>query len=715
MRGGREIKLPRKSLALLAYLAIEGQASRAQVANLLWGSFETGNANGNLRRELHRIRETVVRDHLEAISGALRLKFYSSDTDDAAAAGELLGGFQLSETLEFDAWLEGQRGLRGKARLEVLRAAATRVEGSDLPAAIKLDADIADLEPLSDLDAQNLIRCLVAHGQRDEAERVFDSFSQRLEELGSTPALETAQMLLTDGNTSLGSAALLERVGRGKEALEFRLAAADEAIDQRDDEAALEHLAVALQFQGKAGQRALLYQRRFRLLFKIARFDLLEPEVTALELASRGDARLEGSASIHRAQLQYWQQNFASALTSASEALTNPMLPAPLRGWGSYLVGAAQMKLGKLVEADAAMREAVRRLPTEMVFERIQAHHGLAQLAMQRGNLTESRLLSQIALDLLNDTDERTMRPSVLSLAAVHAMMSEDVDRALQLLELAKRECEQTGNIATLPVVLINLSRAYTEIGDLKASTDALEKALDLTRKGDNHHFEGTLLNNLALNYTHHGQLGMALETGWAAIECARQSGDVRGIAFRLIAHVDTLVLIGDLELAWRCLGEAREIVDTAGLVELQPYCQLQKAEIQLAEEQPSLALQTLAQFEDHPVQEIRNGALNISARAGEMLGQDVPATTVEALGKFKKWQRYLLPIQLRCTPTPELRAAAHAVLMDAPALQELELRIALKLPHQALLERLINSLDTYPELQRSFSRRLEQQFQLAG
>ena len=434
IRGGREVKLSRKSLALLAYLAIEGQASREQVASLLWGSFETGNAGGNLRRELHRIRETVVRDHLEALSGALRLKFYSSDTDDAAAAGELLRGFQLSDTPEFDAWLEGQRLLRSKGRLELLRVAAQRSERSDLPAAIALYEEITDLEPLSDLDAQNLIRCLVARGQRDEAERVFDSFSQRLEELGSTPALETAQMLLTDGNTPLGNAALLERVGRGKEALEFRLAAADEAIERRDDEAALEHLAIALQFQPKANQRALIHQRRYRLLFKLARFDLLEPEVTALELMSRGDARLEGSASIHRAQLQYWQQDFAGALTSGNEALGNPMLAVPLQGLASYLVGAVKMKLGKLVEADVLMRDAVQRLPTEFVYERIQAHHGLAQLTMQRGNLAEARELNRIAFDLLGDTEERSMRPSVLNLAAVHAMMDEDFDRAMQLL-----------------------------------------------------------------------------------------------------------------------------------------------------------------------------------------------------------------------------------------------------------------------------------------
>ena len=714
-RGGREVKLPKKSVALLAYLAIEGQATREQVASLLWGSFETGNANGNLRRELHRIRETVVRDHLEALSGALRLKFYSSDTDDKAAVGDLLSGFQLIDAPEFDTWLEGQRVLRGKGRLEVLRVAAQRFEGSDLRAAIKLYEQIADLEPLSDLDAQALIRSLVAHGQRDEAERVFESFRDRLSELGATPALETAQTLLSIGNTPLGNAALLERVGRGKEALELRLAAAEEAIDQRDDEAALEHLAVALQFQQKASRRAPLYQRRFRLLFKLARFDLLEPEVTALELVSRGDARLEGSASIHRAQLQYWQQNFTDALTSANEALNNPMLSVPLQGLASYLVGAAQMKLGRLPEADAFMREAVLRLPTEMVYERIQAHHGLAQLEMQRGNLTEARKLNRIALDLLNDTEERSMRPSVLSLASVHAMLDEDFDRALQLLELAKRECEQTGNGAMLPLVLINISRAYTQIGDLKASTDALEKALDLIRQGNNHHFEGTLLNNLAINYYQHGQLGMALETGWAAIECARQSGDVRGIAFRSLSQIEHLIQVSDFDSAWQCLAEAESIIASTGLGELVAWVHLQKAEILLAQNQPCLALQTLVLVQEQSDQETRHALLYVGACVAERLEQEIPAATIDTLSQAKKWRPKLLPLQLRLTPSPAVRAAAHAALARATAMEELELRIALQLPHVELLERMMNSLETYPESQRGFLRRLEQRFQLAS
>ncbi|WP_022797465.1 hypothetical protein [Thermus islandicus] len=55
---GREVRLPKKGLALLYYLAVEGPASRARLADLLYG-----HASGlqNLRVELHRLGKALGR------------------------------------------------------------------------------------------------------------------------------------------------------------------------------------------------------------------------------------------------------------------------------------------------------------------------------------------------------------------------------------------------------------------------------------------------------------------------------------------------------------------------------------------------------------------------------------------------------------------------------------------------------------------------------
>ena len=61
MRRGEEVRLPvKKSLALLAYLAIEGRATRAKLAGLFWGDSGDEAARRNLRRELHRLREAEL-------------------------------------------------------------------------------------------------------------------------------------------------------------------------------------------------------------------------------------------------------------------------------------------------------------------------------------------------------------------------------------------------------------------------------------------------------------------------------------------------------------------------------------------------------------------------------------------------------------------------------------------------------------------------------
>ncbi len=710
-RGGREIKLTRKSLALVAYLALEGQATRAQVAALLWGGFETTNANGNLRRELHRLRQTEVRDHLTAGDGTLSLKAFSTDLDDETAPGELLGGFELDDAPEFDAWLEEQRTGRAQNRLEALRAAAQRMERSNLPEAIRVHSEIVALEPLSDLNAQSLIACLIANGQRDEAERVFEAFKARLADVGSTPALETAQVLLSDGTSPLGSAALLERVGRGKEALDFRIAAAVEATERGDHEAALAHLAIALEFQRLPKERAKLYELRLELLHKLARTASMEAEVAALESNSLGDARLEGLASLRRAIWQHWQQDFPGTLLHASNALENPFLPAARRGMAFYLVGTAHFKMGQLGQAETAMRAAIELLPPDdAVAERILAHHGLAQLALQHGNVDAARSWNRTAIALLNETDERHLRPSVLCLEATLALFDNEAGRALHLLTMARRECEQGNNQQMLPMVLVNLSRAHTLDGQLGASTEVLEEALGLIERVERHPLKGTVLNNLALNYLQRGQLGMGLNTGWAAIENARQSGDLRAIAFRSLAHIELLVQVGDLQSARRCLTEAQEIVERVGLGELVPWCQLQEAEILLAEGQADQALQILAQLENPADQEVRNAALYVAARAAERLGRKIPADTYATLGKAKKWQASVLPLQLRQAFSPQVRAAAHAALEGATALQELELRAALGLPVQALIERLTHSLELHPQLQARFAQRLNTQ-----
>ncbi|MDO9459627.1 MAG: AfsR family transcriptional regulator, partial [Alphaproteobacteria bacterium] len=63
LRDGAPVALSvRKAWALLAYLAVEGSATRSRLAGLLWSDNDEASARRNLRRELHRLREAGLAD-----------------------------------------------------------------------------------------------------------------------------------------------------------------------------------------------------------------------------------------------------------------------------------------------------------------------------------------------------------------------------------------------------------------------------------------------------------------------------------------------------------------------------------------------------------------------------------------------------------------------------------------------------------------------------
>jgi|GEM_PF-2235582 len=706
---GREIKLTRKGTALLAYVALEGATPRETLAELLWGGASMQSSSGNLRRELHRLRETELRDHLETGGGSLSLKFFTLDTEDAARPGEFLQGLQLEDATEFEAWREGQNQQRSRVRLETLRRTAGSLETSDRGAALLAWQQIVELEPLSDGDVQNLMRCLLEHGERDEAERVFSEFQARLAQLSLTPSLETAQLLLEHNHTHIGRALVLERVGRGQDALEFRLAAAQEAEELHDYAQALEQLKVALQFQRKASERVALHQRRIGLLNTLARFEELRQELGALELSSRGDARLEGIALLSRSQWEFSQwQNLGVALTSAEGALANPFLPSELRGVAMNAVAVCHMISGRLPEAEVLFIEALRLLPADNVRELIQAHHGLARIEMQRGNMVQARAFNQIGLGLAHTFHERKWRVSTLNLEGVFDLLDQNYASALRFLGLAKRECEQTQNYRQLPMVLNNIFKAHFELRQYEDATDALEQALDIIIKSGIREMEGPVLNNLALVHLHRGQLGLALETATAALEVALQAHDARGTASRCLSLVNVLFELGDMPSAWQRLEQAKNIIEMTGLHELEGLWTLQKAELLLAQNQPLAALALTESTQDHPSQEIGLTNRYLAALAAEQLHHPIAKDALLELSQDPRWQVKILPLQLRLEPSLELRASALAALPRASALEELALRIALEQPVDELVQRLVGSLETYPELQRSFGARLE-------
>ncbi|AWR87750.1 transcriptional regulator [Meiothermus taiwanensis] len=120
---GRELKLQRKGLAILYYLALEGATRREVLADLLWGHSA---ASQNLRVELHRLGQALAPlgyTLFKAGEDPLQLPPFIT-LDRTPAPGAPMEGLE-EISVEFRAWLEGQRsqlmanssGMVGRERL----------------------------------------------------------------------------------------------------------------------------------------------------------------------------------------------------------------------------------------------------------------------------------------------------------------------------------------------------------------------------------------------------------------------------------------------------------------------------------------------------------------------------------------------------------------------------------------------------------------------
>ena len=127
-RGGQPVSFDtRKATALLAHLALAGRPrSRESLCELLWPEQDPEHARGALRRTLSAVRKSVGEEWIDATGDSValdddggeldldvrRFRALAADSDSpeqlAAAVelfrGELLEGFALRDSPEWDAW-----------------------------------------------------------------------------------------------------------------------------------------------------------------------------------------------------------------------------------------------------------------------------------------------------------------------------------------------------------------------------------------------------------------------------------------------------------------------------------------------------------------------------------------------------------------------------------------------------------------------------------
>jgi DNA-binding SARP family transcriptional activator len=208
----------RKATALLAHLALaERPRSREALCELLWPAHDREHARGALRRTLSALRKSIGEQWIETVADSVALRAgdgleidvrrFRSLTADAASSdelaaaiqlygGELLEGFSIRDSPEFDAWHMYQADLLRRERASALGrlVALLRAKGDHARAIVHARRWL-ELDRLHEPAHRELIRLYALNGDRAAALTQYRDCVRTLsEELGVAPVEETAAL-----------------------------------------------------------------------------------------------------------------------------------------------------------------------------------------------------------------------------------------------------------------------------------------------------------------------------------------------------------------------------------------------------------------------------------------------------------------------------------------------------------------------------------------
>ncbi|OLB05876.1 MAG: hypothetical protein AUH06_09020 [Gemmatimonadetes bacterium 13_2_20CM_69_27] len=197
----------RKTLALLALLAAAGRTglSRDKLVAYLWPEADAEHARGLLKQACYALRRdldepdlllgtTQLRLNADVITSDVQAFEAALERGDAAQAAEFyagpfLDGFYLSDTVEFERWVEAERRrLKERAAAAIERLAKEEAAGGDSRGAVEWWRRLAALDPLNSRVALQLMQALAELGDRAgalEVARVHETLLR--DELNAVP------------------------------------------------------------------------------------------------------------------------------------------------------------------------------------------------------------------------------------------------------------------------------------------------------------------------------------------------------------------------------------------------------------------------------------------------------------------------------------------------------------------------------------------------
>lgn len=207
---GRGLTSRPKRLAVLVYLALRpaGSCRRDTLVALFWPRADAPRARNALSQTLTRLRGDlgdqviwtaganevgVSRDSLQTDVALFRTAVAESAWDRAweLYEGDLLEGFHLSGSPEFERWLDRERAELRRMALQAARQLARRQAREDSRAAVWTLTGALRIAPTEESVARQLIDLLIGLGERGRASAVYQDLDAALGEIGTTPSEDT--------------------------------------------------------------------------------------------------------------------------------------------------------------------------------------------------------------------------------------------------------------------------------------------------------------------------------------------------------------------------------------------------------------------------------------------------------------------------------------------------------------------------------------------
>ena len=208
----------RKAVAMLAFLAVTGHPhSRAVIADLLWPDLDPERAGGALRRTLSTLRTALGEERLRSDRNSIALVLddawfdlnlsravtAAQDADIASLTGacemhrgDLMAGFGLRDSVNFDDWLrDAQDAVRRERALLLDRLTDALAEARRVDEAVARARERLSLDHLHEPTHRRLIELYAAAGRRGDALSQYRECVRVLDrELGVGPLAQTTEL-----------------------------------------------------------------------------------------------------------------------------------------------------------------------------------------------------------------------------------------------------------------------------------------------------------------------------------------------------------------------------------------------------------------------------------------------------------------------------------------------------------------------------------------